>query len=57
MDGCFCNDAAFLVYPPPKTGDLEILFRYEVFNMLKDGGKINVDNKARFSYQAFYCLC
>ena len=40
-DGCFYNDAAFMVCPPPNTGDLEELFRYEVFNMLKAEGKIN----------------
>ena len=40
-DGCFYNDAAFMVCPPPNTGDLEELFRYEVFNMLKTEGKIN----------------
>ncbi len=27
--------------PPPNTGDLEELFRYEVFKMLKAEGKIN----------------
>jgi hypothetical protein len=29
-----------MVCPPPNTGDLEELFRYEVFNMLKAEGKI-----------------
>ena len=40
-DGCFYNDDAFMVCPPPNTGDLEELFRHEVFKMLKAEGKIN----------------
>ena len=32
-DGCFYNDAAFMVCPPPNAGDLEALFRHEVFKM------------------------
>lgn len=39
-DGYFYNDAAFMVCHPPKTGELEELFRYEVFKMLKAEGKI-----------------
>jgi len=39
-DGCFYNDAAFMVCPLPDTGALEKLFRYEVFKMLKAEGKI-----------------
>ncbi len=39
-DGCFYNDDAFMVCPPPNTGELEELFRYEVFKMLKAEGKI-----------------
>ena len=39
-DGCFYNDAAFMVCPPPDTSELEKLFRYEVFKMLKAEGKI-----------------
>ena len=39
-DGCFYNDAAFMVCSPPDTGELEMLFRYEVFKMLKAEGKI-----------------
>jgi hypothetical protein len=42
-DGCFYNDAAFMVCPPPDTGDLEELFRYEVFKMLK----ADYSNKSR----------
>ena len=40
-DGCFYNDGAFMVCPPPKTADLEELFRHVVFRMLKAEGKIN----------------
>ena len=40
-DGWFYNDAAFMVCPPPNTGDLEERFRYEVFKRLKADGKIN----------------
>ena len=40
-DGCFYDDDAFMVCPPPNTGDLEELFRHEVFKMLKAEGKIN----------------
>jgi hypothetical protein len=39
-DGCFYNDAAFIVCPPPDTGELEELFRHEVFRILKSEGKI-----------------
>jgi hypothetical protein len=39
-DGCFYNDAAFMVFPPPDTVELEKLFRYEVFKMLKAEAKI-----------------
>jgi hypothetical protein len=34
-EGCFYNDNAFMVCPSPDTGELEKLFRYEVFKMLK----------------------
>ena len=40
-DGCFYGNGAFMVCPPPSTGELEELFRYEVFKMLKSEGKIN----------------
>ena len=39
-DGCFYNDAAFMVCPVPDTSVLEKLFRYEVFKMVKAEGKI-----------------
>jgi hypothetical protein len=60
-DGCFYNDDAFMVCPPPDTGELEKLFRYEVFKMLKAEGKINavvIENMmnwppARRAYRAY----
>jgi hypothetical protein len=39
-DRCFYGNGAFMVCPPPSTGELEELFRYEVFKMLKAEGKI-----------------
>jgi ribosomal protein S27E len=39
-DGCFYNDAAFMVCPAPDTSALEKMFHYEVFKMLKAEGKI-----------------
>ncbi len=41
-DGCFYNEGAFIVCPPPDSGELEALFRYEVFKMLKAEGKIKI---------------
>ena len=60
-DGCFYNDTAFVVCPPPDTGELEELFRYEVFKMLKAEGKITdiiIENMmnwppARRAYRAY----
>ena len=40
-DGCFYSGAAFMVCPPPKTTEIEELFRHVVFKMLKAEGKIN----------------
>jgi len=37
-DGCFCNEGAFIVCPPPDSGELEALFRYEVFKFSYDKG-------------------
>ncbi len=39
-DGCFYGEGAFRVNPAPNPKDLEDLFRYEVFKMLKAEGKI-----------------
>ncbi len=40
-DGCFYGGGSFMVCPTPKAKDLEDLFRYEIFKMLKAEGKIN----------------
>ncbi len=60
-DGCFYGEGAFRVNPAPNPKDLEDLFRYEVFKMLKDEGKINdtvIENMmnwppARRAYRAY----
>jgi len=59
-DGCFYNDAAFMVCPPPDTGDLEKLFRYEVFKMLKAEGKITdcvIANMMNWRHSGFNVYC
>ena len=40
-DGCFYGEGSFRVNPTPNPKDLEGMFRYEVFKMLKAEGKIN----------------
>ena len=40
-DGCFYGNGSFKTCPTPNPKDLEDLFRYEVFKMLKSEGKIN----------------
>ncbi len=40
-DGCFFGNGSFKACPTPNPKDLEDLFRYEVFKMLKTEGKIN----------------
>ncbi len=60
-DGCFYNDASFMVCSPPDTGALEKLFRYEVFKMLEAEGKntdVVIENMmnwppARRAYRAY----
>jgi hypothetical protein len=60
-DGCFYGEGAFRVNPTPNPKDLEDLFRYEVFKMLKAEGKINdaiIENMmqwppARRAYRAY----
>ncbi len=59
-DGCFYNDDAFMVCPPPDTGELEKLFRYEVFKMLKAEGKINdvvIENMMNWRHSGFNVYC
>ena len=59
-DGCFYNDAAFMVCSPPDTGELEILFRYEVFKMLRAEGKITdvvIENMMNWHHSGFNVYC
>jgi hypothetical protein len=59
-DGCFYKDAAFTVCPPPDTSELEKLFRYEVFKMLKSEGKINeliIENMMNWRHSGFNVYC
>ncbi len=59
-DGCFYNDAAFMVCPPPDTVELEDLFRHEVFKMLKSEGKINeliIENMTGWRHSGFNVYC
>jgi hypothetical protein len=59
-DGCFYNDTAFRVCPPPDTAELERLFRYEVFKMLKSEGKINeliIENMVNWRHSGFNVYC
>ncbi len=46
--------------PPPDTGELEKLFRYEVFKMLKAEGKINdtvIENMLNWHHSGFNVYC
>ncbi len=59
-DGCFYNDGAFMVCPPPKTANLVELFRHEVFKMLKAEGKINdtvIENMLNWHHSGFNVYC
>ncbi len=59
-DGCFYNDDAFMVCPPPDTVGLEKLFRYEIFKMLKSEGKINdvvIENMMNWRHSGFNVYC
>jgi hypothetical protein len=59
-DGCFYNDNAFMVCPSPDTGELEKLFRYEVFKMLKAEGKITdviIENMMNWRHTGFNVYC
>lgn len=40
-DGCFSGNGTFTKIPAPEPKDLQVLFRYEVFKMLKAEGKIS----------------
>jgi len=59
-DGCFYNDDAFMVCPPPDAVELEKLFRYEIFKMLKSEGKINdvvIENMMNWRHSGFSVYC
>jgi len=59
-DGCFYGDGAFMVCPPPKTDDLEELFRYEVFKFLRAEGKISdvvIENMMGWHHSGFNVYC
>jgi len=59
-DGCFYGEGAFRVNPAPNPKDLEDLFRYEVFKMLKAEGKINdaiIENMMQWHHGGFNVYC
>jgi hypothetical protein len=59
-DGCFYNEGAFIVCSPPDSGELEELFRYEVFKLLKAEGKINdavIKNMMYWRHSGFNVYC
>lgn len=49
-----------MVCPPPDAGELEKLFRYGVFKMLKAEGKINdvaIENMMNWYHSGFKVYC
>jgi hypothetical protein len=59
-DGCFYGEGAFRVNTAPNPKDLEELFRYEVFKMLKAEGKINdaiIENMMQWHHSGFNVYC
>ena len=59
-DGCFYKKDGFMVCPPPDTGELEKLFRYEVFRMLKSESKITdvvIENMMNWRHSGFNVYC
>ena len=59
-DGCFYGEGAFRVNPAPNPKDLEDLFRYEVFKMLKAEDKINdavIENMMQWHHSGFNVYC
>jgi hypothetical protein len=55
-DGCFYGNGSFKACPKPNPKDLEGLFRYEVFKMLKSEGKINdlvIENMMNWRHSGF----
>jgi len=59
-DGCFYGDGSFMVCTKPEAKDLEDLFRYEVFKMLRAEGKINeaiIENMLSWRHSGFNVYC
>jgi hypothetical protein len=59
-DGCFYGKGSFKTCPTPNPKDLEDLFRYEVFKMLKSEGKINdlvIENMMNWRHSGFNVYC
>ena len=59
-DGCLYNEGAFMVCPPPDSREIEELFRYEVFKLLKAEGKINdtvIENMMNWRHSGFNVYC
>jgi len=59
-NGCFRENDAFKVCPPPRTADLEELFRYEVFKMLKKENLITdavIENMLSWRHSGFGVYC
>jgi len=59
-DGCFYGNGSFKACPTPKPKDLEDLFRYEVFKMLKAEGKITdsvIENMLNWHHSGFNVYC
>jgi len=59
-DGCFYGEGSFRVNPAPNPKDLEELFRYEIFKMLKAEGKINdaiIENMMQWHHSGFNVYC
>jgi hypothetical protein len=59
-DGCFYGNGSFKTCPAPNPKDIEDLFRYEVFKMLKAEGKITdvvIENMMNWCHSGFNVYC
>jgi hypothetical protein len=59
-DACFYNNTAFMICSPSDTGKLKMLFRYEVFKMLKARGRITdvvTENMINWHRSGFNVYC
>jgi ribosomal protein S27E len=59
-DGCFYGNGSFKTCPTPNPKDLEDLFRYEVFKMLKAESKITdviIENMMNWRHSGFNVYC